>query len=62
MPADPVQAGRKGGQSKSPAKLAAARRNGFQKRSTPHSIAERCLPRPAVLVPVQPEANQQEQK
>jgi hypothetical protein len=31
MPADPISAGRKGGQSKSPAKLAAARRNGFQK-------------------------------
>jgi hypothetical protein len=54
MPADPVQAGRKGGQSKSPAKLAAARRNGFQKRSAPHSIAARCLPRPAVLVQAQP--------
>lgn len=35
MPADPVSAGRKGGQiggkSKSPAKVAAARRNGFQR-------------------------------
>jgi hypothetical protein len=31
MPADPVAAGRKGGQSRSPAKLAACRRNGFQK-------------------------------
>lgn len=31
MPADPVAAGRKGGKSKSAAKLAAARRNGFQK-------------------------------
>jgi hypothetical protein len=30
MPANPVEAGRKGGQSKSPAKLAACRRNGFQ--------------------------------
>jgi hypothetical protein len=54
MPADPVSAGRKGGQSRSTAKLAAARRNGFQ-RSAPHSIADRCLPqRPAVLVPAQP--------
>ncbi len=32
MPADPVTAGRKGGKSKSPAKLAAAKRNGFQPR------------------------------
>jgi len=31
MPADPVAAGKKGGASKSPAKLAACRRNGFQK-------------------------------
>ena len=31
MPADPVAAGRKGGRSKSPAKLAACRKNGFQK-------------------------------
>lgn len=31
MPADPAAAGRKGGASKSPAKVAAARRNGFQK-------------------------------
>jgi hypothetical protein len=31
MPANPVEAGRKGGQSKSAAKLAAAKRNGFQK-------------------------------
>jgi hypothetical protein len=36
MPADPVEAGRKGGRiggrSKSPAKIAAAKRNGFQPR------------------------------
>lgn len=32
MPADPVSAGRKGGQSRSAAKLAAIRRNGFQRR------------------------------
>lgn len=31
MPADPVAAGRKGGQSKSAAKLAACKRNGFQR-------------------------------
>lgn len=41
MPSNPVEAGRKGGKiggrSKSPAKLAAARRNGFQ----------RVYPRPA---------------
>lgn len=31
MPSDPREAGAKGGRSKSPAKVAAARRNGFQK-------------------------------
>jgi hypothetical protein len=31
MPANPVEAGRKGGSSKSPAKQAASRRNGFQR-------------------------------
>lgn len=31
MPADPVAAGRKGGQSRSAAKLAAIKRNGFQR-------------------------------
>lgn len=31
MPADPIAAGRKGGQSRSPAKLAAIKRNGFQR-------------------------------
>lgn len=39
MPADPVAAGKKGGKSRSAAKLAAARRNGFQK------------PAPAPVVP-----------
>lgn len=42
MPADPVAAGRKGGQSKSAAKLAAARRNGFQrveKQPAPEPVA-----------------------
>jgi len=32
MPADPQAAGRKGGSSRSAAKIAAAKRNGFQKR------------------------------
>jgi len=31
MPADPVVAGRKGGSSRSAKKIAAARRNGFQR-------------------------------
>jgi len=31
MPSDPSKAGKIGGKSKSPAKLAAARRNGFQR-------------------------------
>jgi hypothetical protein len=31
MPADPVAAGRKGGQSRSAAKLAAIKKNGFQR-------------------------------
>jgi hypothetical protein len=31
MPADPVTAGRKGGQSRSAAKIEAAKRNGFQR-------------------------------
>jgi hypothetical protein len=35
MPADPVAAGRKGGKSKSAKKLAAAKRNGFQKKVKP---------------------------
>jgi hypothetical protein len=32
MASNPVEAGRKGGQSRSEAKLAACRRNGFQKQ------------------------------
>jgi len=36
MPADPISAGRKGGQARTPAKAAAARRNGFQ-RAAPAS-------------------------
>jgi hypothetical protein len=35
MPADPRIAGAKGGRSKSPAKLAACRKNGFQKVTQP---------------------------
>ena len=31
MPSDPVAAGRKGGQSRSASKLAACRKNGFQR-------------------------------
>lgn len=31
MPANPIEAGRKGGRSRSAAKLAACKRNGFQK-------------------------------
>lgn len=49
MPADPVAAGRKGGTSKSPAKLAACRKNGFQKVN-----AEPSAPAPGEKPPVQP--------
>jgi hypothetical protein len=38
MPADPVEAGRKGGRSRSAKKLAAIRRNGFQPRSKPAAV------------------------
>jgi hypothetical protein len=49
MPADPVSAGRKGGASRSEAKLAACRRNGFQKVKTePQQPAE--TEQPAVHV------------
>ena len=40
MPADPVSAGRKGGRSRSAAKVAAARRNGFQKAYVKPAEAE----------------------
>ena len=41
MPADPVEAGRKGGRSRSAKKLAAAKRNGFQPRPyDPARVAE----------------------
>ena len=46
MPSDPVEAGRKGGKSRSVAKLAAARRNGFQ----PRKVAVEPAPQTAPLV------------
>ena len=52
MPADPRSAGRKGGLSRSPAKLAACRRNGFQ-RPAPADQQQPQQPaaqRPAVLI------------
>lgn len=49
MPADPVEAGRKGGRSRSAAKLAAARRNGFQPRKP---AAEQPAPPATVPQPV----------
>jgi hypothetical protein len=46
MPADPQAAGRKGGQSRSAAKIAAAKRNGFQKRqpaeNQPQDLQPQC--------------------
>jgi hypothetical protein len=39
MPADPVAAGRKGGASRSEKKIAACRRNGFQKVNQPPAPA-----------------------
>jgi hypothetical protein len=58
MPADPIAAGRKGGQSRSAAKLAAALRNGFQKRTAPEP-EQQAAPQhvPAVLI-VQPKEGQ----
>lgn len=50
MPADPVAAGRKGGKSKSPAKLAAAKRNGFQPRKPAAPPAEAAPARQPVLI------------
>ena len=51
MPANPVEAGRKGGRSRSAAKLAAARRNGFQKQKPQSDTApiERA-PIPALII------------
>jgi hypothetical protein len=65
MPADPVEAGRKGGKSRSAAKLAAIRRNGFQKRAPvqeqPADLQPGCgciQTLPAVLIPQQPKEGQ----
>jgi len=69
MPADPVAAGRKGGSRRTPAQLAAARRNGFQPRKPadqqPPDLQPGCgciqpaAPQiPAVLI-VQPKEGQQ---
>lgn len=44
MPADPVEAGRKGGQSRSAKKLAACRRNGFQKTNPENPQNEFSVP------------------
>ena len=67
MPADPVSAGRKGGQSRSEAKRAAARRNGFQKpgpaNAQPQDLQPGCgcttppapASRPSVLIVPRPE-------
>jgi hypothetical protein len=41
MPSNPREAGRKGGASRSEAKLAAARRNGFQKTTAEEPAPER---------------------
>jgi len=49
MPADPVKAGRKGGASRSEKKLAACRRNGFQKVYTDRAPATQ----PQVPAPAQ---------
>jgi hypothetical protein len=55
--------GRRGGQSRSEEKREAARRNVARARSrigrsVPHTIQERCLPAPAVLIPQQKEGQQ----
>jgi hypothetical protein len=59
MSANPVEAGRKGGQSRSAAKLAAARRNGFQKTNVrplpmsmpkePASTEQKTTPKPVLF-------------
>lgn len=49
MPADPITAGRKGGQSRSAKKVAAAKRNGFQPRPKA-APAELPCARPVLLV------------
>jgi len=52
MPSDPVAAGRKGGRSRSAAKIAAAKRNGFQPRK-PAQEQPTALP-PAPTAPAAP--------
>jgi hypothetical protein len=51
MPADPVAAGKKGGASRSEAKLAACRRNGFQKVKQEQPAAETEQPTVHVFTP-----------
>ena len=65
MPIDAAEAGRRGGRSRSAAKIAAAKRNGFQRRkpaagtatvSDPNSTGSVAAPQAvsrAVLIPVQ---------
>ena len=51
MASDPVAAGRKGGSSRSAAKLAAARRNGFQKvKPEPKPETTTPAPQPVLFV------------
>jgi hypothetical protein len=50
MPADPVAAGRKGGQSRSQKKLSACRRNGFQPVAKPAAPPTPQPTRPALIV------------
>ena len=54
MPANPVTAGRKGGQSRSEKKIAACKRNGFQKQQPAPAPVAPAAPRP-IFVPVQKE-------
>ncbi len=61
MPANPVEA-RKGGRSRSAAKLAAARRNGFQKvkpEPVPETGTTAAVPKPAFLIPAAKPKDQQ---
>jgi hypothetical protein len=46
MPSDPVSAGRKGGKSKSEKKIAACKRNGFQKQQPAPAPVAPAAPRP----------------
>lgn len=49
MPADPVEAGRKGGRSRSLKKLLACRRNGFQARQLPEPLEGKTPQQPTIL-------------